>query len=108
MARVPEVLVVDQDPQARFEVGRLVKQAQLTVAGEAAFGTEAISLASETRPDVIICGMTNPPERSLQTIEALLDVLPETPVVAYGWKDDVETVRQAMLAGARDFFVKNL
>ncbi len=105
MARVPEVLVVDQDPQARFEVGRLVKQAELTVAGEAAFGTEAISLASESRPDVIICGMSNPPERSLQTIEALLDVLPETPIVAYGWRDDVETVRQAMLAGARDFFL---
>ena len=37
MARVPEVLVVDQDPQARFELKRLVKQIQLTVAGEAAF-----------------------------------------------------------------------
>ena len=105
MARVPEVLVVDQDPQARFEVKRLVKQIQLTVAGEAAFGTEAVSLASDTQPDVIICGMSNPPVRSLQTIEALLDVLPETPIIAYGWNDEVETVRQAMLVGARNFFV---
>ncbi len=105
MARVPDVLVVDQDLQARFEVKRLVRQAALTVCGEAAFGTEAVSLASESRPDVIVLGMSNPPERSLQTIEALLDVLPETPVVAYGWDDNVETVRQAMLAGARDFFV---
>ncbi len=105
MARVPEVLVVDQDPQARFEVKRLVRQIQLTVAGEAAFGTEAVSLASDTQPDVVICGMSKPSERSLQTIEALLDVLPETPIIAYGWQDDVETVRQAMLAGARNFFV---
>ena len=105
MARVPEVLVVDQDPQARFEVKRLVKQVHLTAAGEAAFGTEAVSLASELQPDVIICGMSNPAERSLQTIEALLDVLPETPIVAYGWADDVELVRKAMVAGARNFFV---
>ncbi len=105
MARVPEVLVVDQDPQARFEVKRLVKQIQLTVAGEAAFGTEAVSLAADKQPDVIICGMGSPAERSLQTIEALLDVLPETPVIAYGWNDDVEGVRKAMLAGARNFFV---
>jgi DNA-binding NarL/FixJ family response regulator len=105
MARVPEVLVVDQDARARSEVKRLVKQVALTVAGEAAFGTDAVSLASETKPDVIICGLGNPPERSIQTIEALLDVLPETPIIAYGWEDNVEVVRQAMVAGARDFFV---
>jgi len=105
MARVPEVLVVDQDPQARYEVKQLAKHAQLTVAGEAAFGTEAISLAAEVKPDVVVCGISKPPERSLQTIEALLDLLPETPIVAYSWRDDAEVVRKAMMAGARDFFV---
>ena len=49
--------------------------------------------------------MSKPSDRSLQTIEALLDVLPETPIIAYGWNDNVETVRQAMLAGARNYFV---
>jgi pilus assembly protein CpaE len=105
MARVPEVMVVDQDPQARYEVKQLAKQAQLTVTGEAAFGTEAVSLAAELKPDVIICGMSKPPERSFQTMEALLDLLPETPIVAYNWRDDAEAVRKAMMAGARDFFV---
>src|SRR3990170_7208308 len=105
MAKVPEVLVVDQDPQARFELKQLVRQAQLGFAGEAGLGTDAVSLASDARPDVIICGMSRPPERSLQTIEALLDVLPETPLIAYGWQADHETMRQAMLAGARDFLV---
>lgn len=105
MARVPEVLVVDQDPKSRFEVKSLVKAAQLSVVGEAAFGTEAVSLASDSKPDVIVCGMSNPPERALSTIEALLDVLPETPIIAYGWDDEVETVRQAMLAGAKNYFV---
>jgi len=103
MARVPEVLVVDQDPQARFEMKQLVRQAQMGFAGEAAFGTDAVSLASETKPDVIVCGISSPPERSLQTIEALLDVLPETPIVAFAREQQVEVVRQAMLAGARDF-----
>jgi len=96
---------VDQDPQARYEVKQLAKHAQLTIAGEAAFGTEAVSLAAEVKPDVIVCGIGRPPERSLQTIEALLDLLPETPIVAYSWRDDAEVVRKAMMAGARDFFV---
>jgi pilus assembly protein CpaE len=105
MARVPEVMVVDQDPQARYEVKHLAKEAQLAVTGEAAFGTEAVALAAEIKPDVIICGMSKPPERSFQTMEALLDLLPETPIVAYNWRDDAEAVRRAMMAGARDFFV---
>jgi pilus assembly protein CpaE len=105
MARVPEVLVVDQDPQARFEVKRLVKQAQLTVAGEAAYGTEAVSLASDLKPDVIVCGISKPAERAVQTIHSLLDVLPETPIIAYGWAEDAELVREAMKAGARNFLV---
>ena len=105
MARVPEVLVVDQDPQGRFDVQHLVKQAQLGFAGEAGFGTEAVSLASEVTPDVIFCGIGSPPERSLRTIEALLDVLPETPVIAYARNEAAEIVRQSMLAGARDFLI---
>src|SRR5574341_1571789 len=103
MAKVPELLVVDQDPQARFEVKQLVRQAQLGFAGEAGLGTDAVSLAADSRPAVIICGMSRPPERALQTIEALLDVLPETPIIAYARDEDVDVVRQAMLAGARNF-----
>lgn len=105
MARVPEVLVVDQDQQGRFEIKQLIRQGQLGFAGEAGFGTEAVSAASEIKPDIIFCGISAPPERSLQTIEALLDVLPETPIIAYASREDVEVVRQTMLAGARDFLI---
>src|SRR3990170_7262943 len=105
MASVPAVLLVDQDPQARFELKQLVKQAQLTLAGTAALGTEAVSLAAETAPDVIVCGIGFPQERALQTIGALLDTRPDTPIVAYGWHSDLETMRAPMLAGARDFLV---
>ena len=60
MAKTPEVLVVDQNPEARFEIKRLLKQSQFALAGEAGFGTEAVSLAVETEPDVTICGMDEP------------------------------------------------
>jgi len=103
MAKVPEVLVVDQDPQARFEIKQLVKHAHLTLAGEGGLGTESVSLATEVRPDVILCAISDPPERSVQTIASLLDHLPETPIIVYSRQQDIEMVRQAMLAGARDF-----
>ena len=103
MAKTPEVLVVDQNPEARFEIKRLLKQSQFALAGEAGFGTEAVSLAVETEPDVTICGMDEPWIRSVQTIGALIDSLPETPVIVYSSSRNLETARQAMLAGARDF-----
>ena len=42
-----EVLVVDQDPQARYELKQLVKQAQLGVAGEPPHATDAPSMSWE-------------------------------------------------------------
>jgi pilus assembly protein CpaE len=105
MAKAPQVLIVEQDGKARFEVKQLAKQANLVLAGEAALGTEAVSLAAEVKPDVILVGIGQPPGRATKTIEGLLDILPETPIVAYAWTDSGEVVTRAMQAGARDFFV---
>ena len=42
MAKVPEVLIVDQDAQTRFEAKKLVRQSQFNISGEVGFGTEAV------------------------------------------------------------------
>jgi pilus assembly protein CpaE len=103
MAKAPEVLIVGQDVQARFEVKRLVRQSQFNICGEAGFGTEAVSLAVELKPDLVLCAMSEPVARSLQTVDSLLNALPETPVIVYSSSHDIEMARQAMVAGARDF-----
>jgi len=103
MAKVPEVLIVGQDVQARFEVKKLVRQSQFSISGEAGFGTEAVSLALELKPDVVLCAISEPVARSLQTVDSLLNALPETPIIVYSSSRDIELARQAMVAGARDF-----
>ena len=103
MATNPTVLVVDQDPEARFQVGRLVQQAAFDVAGQAGLGTEAVSLATDARPDIVLCSMNEPVARAVQTIESLVHALPQTPVIAYACSAELPLVRRAMLAGARDF-----
>jgi pilus assembly protein CpaE len=103
MAKAPEVLIVGQDVQARFEVKRLVRQSQFNICGEAGFGTEAVSLAVELKPDLVLCAMSEPVARSLQTVDSLLNALPETPVIVYSSSRDIDLARQAMVAGARDF-----
>ena len=103
MAKIPAVLVVDQDARSRYDVKRLVKASHFSIAGEAGFGTDAVSLAVELEPDVVLLGMHEPVVRSLQTVESLLNALPETPIIVYSSSRDIDLARRAMLAGARDF-----
>ena len=108
MPRPIEVLVVDQDAETRFTINRILAQSSISVSGEAPFGTEAVSRALDKRPDVILCALEDPLIRPLETMEALLQALPQTPIVAYSSLDQVEIARKAMHAGARDFLTKPL
>jgi pilus assembly protein CpaE len=103
MARTPAVVIVDQDADARYQLRGVVKQAGFDVAGEAGLGTEGVSLASDARPEMVLCGLREPMARVVQTIESLAHNLPEIPIVAYADSADIAVVRQAMGAGARDF-----
>jgi pilus assembly protein CpaE len=103
VAKTPTAMVVDQDVQARFDVRQSVRAAGLTVAGEAGLGMEAVTAANELRPDIILVGVQEPMERPLHTIESLISLLPDTPVIVYSQSRDIETARKAMLAGARDY-----
>ncbi len=108
MAKTPSALIVDSDIQARFEMKQAVKACGLTLAGECGYGMEAVSAATELRPDTILIGVGEPIERPLQTAEALQSLLPETPILVYSETKDLETIRKAMMAGARDFLAKPL
>lgn len=106
MAKAPSALIVDTDVQARFEVKQVVRASGLAMAGECGFGMEAASTASELRPDVILVGVGEPMERPLQTVETLQSLMPETPILVYSASRELETVRKAMMAGAKDFLAK--
>ena len=103
MAKAPSALIVDSDVQARFEAKQAIKASGLTLSGECDFGMDAISAASELRPDVLIVGVQEPMERALQTVESLQSLLPETPIIVYSESKEIETIRKAMMSGARDF-----
>jgi len=103
VARTPAAIIVDHDLQPRFDMKRMLSATGFTFAGESDFGQEAITLATETRPDVMIVALNHPNERPLQTIESLLSLFPDTPIIAYSTSSDIESWRAAMLVGVRDF-----
>jgi pilus assembly protein CpaE len=105
MARNPRVIVIDQDQVARSEVQKMLALSGFAVLGEAGYGIEAVSLAKETEPDVIVIAIEEPVVRALQTVEAVADLLPQSPVVAYSSIKDPASMRKAMLAGVSDYLV---
>jgi pilus assembly protein CpaE len=103
MAAPISILLVDDVPDSRVTLKRLLVGAEFAVAGEAGTGTEAVGMARETRADVIVVSLEEPVARSLKSIEALTIAAPETPVVVVSSLADKEYLRRAMVAGARDF-----
>ena len=103
MAKFPGVFIVDQDPDARYQLEQLVPETGFVVVGQSGLGTEALAQATDAAPDMILCGLKQPLARVVQTIESLAHLLPDTPVIVYSDSAELETIRKAMLAGARDF-----
>ena len=102
------VLIADEDLDSRVGARRSAERAGLTIAGEAGYGTEAVSLALDARPDIVLLGVEEPAARALDTADAIANALPETPIVVYSTQSDADSLRRAMVVGARDYLVKPL
>ena len=108
MAGNPRILVVDQDFETRAELQKGLVRASFIVVGGVGYGAEALSLAAELKPNVVLVGVEDPPARAHQTIESLAELLPDSPIVAYSSQTDAESARRAVVAGARDYLTKPL
>jgi pilus assembly protein CpaE len=108
MAGNPRVLVVDQDFETRAELQKGLVRAQFIVVGGVGYGAEALSLASELKPNVVLVGVEEPSVRAHQTIESLTELLPHSPILAYSSMTDADSARKAVVAGARDYLTKPL
>jgi len=100
------VLIVDEDLDSRVSMRRAAQRAELDVAGEAGYGTEAVSLAVEALPDAILVAVEEPAARALDTADGLANALPETPILLFSGAGDPESIRRGMVFGARDYLVK--
>src|SRR3990172_99993 len=105
MARNPRVVVIDQDPASRAEVQKMLALSGFAVLGEAGYGIEAVSLAKGSEPDVVVIAIEEPLARALQTVEAVADLLPQSPLVAYSSVRDPASMRKAVLAGVNDYLM---
>ncbi|MGI8552266.1 MAG: AAA family ATPase [Dehalococcoidia bacterium] len=108
MADNPTVAIIDQNPESRAELFKTLQLSGFTVAGEAGYGVEAPTAVEESHPDCILLGLEEPVIRGLQTMDAVAEAAPNTPIIVYSSLTDGSSVRRAMLAGARDYLAAPL
>ena len=99
------VLVCEDETIIRLDLCQLLENAGLTVAGEARDGGEAVRLAAELEPDMILMDVRMP---EVDGIEAARRILAErqVPIVMVTAFAEQEIVQQASEAGAFGYLVK--
>ena len=103
MADQRTIAIIDPNRESRADLSKMLQYAGFTTVAEAGFGVEAVTAVQENAPDCILLSLEEPVTRGLQTSTALLEVLPEVPLIIYSSLTDGNSVRRAMLAGARDY-----
>ena len=101
------LLIVDDIPETRENLRRLLHfESDVEIVGTAASGEEAIRLATQHRPDLILMDVLMPGLDGLATTERLCELLPKSKVIMMSVQGDAATYRRAMLAGAKEFLIK--
>ena len=102
------ILITDDHAIVREGLRTLIKtEPGLEVIGEAADGEEAVKLACELKPDVILMDMVMPRMSGLEAIQKIKGVWPEVRILVLTSFSDDETVFPAIKAGALGYLLKN-
>ncbi|HMG04714.1 MAG TPA: response regulator transcription factor [Chthoniobacterales bacterium] len=102
------VLVADDHEVVREGVRALIDlQADLEVCGLAATGREAVDLARQTKPDVVVLDLTMPELDGLEAIRQIRKALPETEVLVFSAHSSEEIVEDVFDAGAKSYIEKS-
>jgi DNA-binding NarL/FixJ family response regulator len=106
MDRIRTILVDDVD-DIRFLM-RLALQAsdRLEVIGEAADGREAVALAEETQPEVVVLDLAMPVMDGLQAIPELHRVAPHCRILVMSGFNEGEASERALSLCAEDYLEK--
>ena len=102
------ILICEDDVQLAELVGELLdNEGDFIVVGRAANGDEAIELASELRPELVLMDIGLPGRDGIEATRALRELDPSLHVVIYTGSDEYGDVSRADEAGASGYLHKS-
>ncbi|MFH9353184.1 response regulator [Kitasatospora sp. NPDC017646] len=107
------VLLADDQPLVRASLDMIITDApDLTVVGEAGTGTEAVRLATELRPDIVVMDIRMPGMDGIEATRIITEGTPDAAdvprILVLTTFDQDEHVYGALRAGASGFLVKDM
>jgi DNA-binding NarL/FixJ family response regulator len=108
MTKKIRVLLVDDHGLVRRGFRRMLEdEPDMEVVGEAGDGEEAIRLAEELKPDVVVMDCALPKVNGLDATREILENSPDTAVLMLSMHSENTWVKQAIEAGAKGYILKN-
>ncbi|MFD5315766.1 response regulator [Streptomyces sp. NPDC127098] len=102
------VLIVDDHQLQRYAFRMLLESVpEIAVLGEAAHGAEAVRLAAELRPDVVLMDVRMPGMDGIEATRRIVDAGDRSRVLVLTTFDLDEYVHAALRAGASGFLLKD-
>ena len=102
------ILLVDDHDMTRLGVREMLGGYEgLNVCGEASNGRDAVKLADELKPDIVLLDIDMPELSGIEATRQIKKILPATEVLIYTMHDAEQLIRRALVAGARGFVLKS-
>lgn len=106
-ANVIHLLIADDSESFRTGLRALFKATpDIRLVGEAAHGHEAMLLAEQTQPDVILMDLHMPDIDGIEATRQIVQTSPHIAILALTMLDDDDSLFAAMQAGARGYLLK--
>jgi DNA-binding NarL/FixJ family response regulator len=103
------ILIADDHPVFRKGLKALLaSMPDVAIAGEAANGADAVRLAAELQPDVILMDLHMPGEGGLAAIRQIVQTSPHIRILVVTMFRDDDSVFAAIRAGARGYVLKDM
>ncbi|GLB31524.1 pilus assembly protein CpaE [Lacrimispora amygdalina] len=107
MDSIIRVVIADDSKDARDSIKSMLElEKMIEVVGEAGNGIEAVQLARETLPDIILMDINMPVKDGISATEEINVDFPEIAIIMISVQNEREYLRKAMVAGAREFVAK--
>jgi DNA-binding NarL/FixJ family response regulator len=102
------LLVVDDHLMVREGLRSMLSGEEIEIVGEAATGSEAVRVAADLCPEVVLLDLELPDVDGLTVLRQLKEIAPLLPVLVVTMHDNPSLVRRAVRAGAVGYVLKGI
>jgi DNA-binding NarL/FixJ family response regulator len=84
----------------------LLARGDFSICGEADNGIEAVKLAIQAKPDVVVISINLPDINGVEATRQIRKALPDTEILIFTGEDNEDIMRESLKAGARGYLLK--